>query len=318
MTEKEITQANLTLMFKEIHSLQPKIILYSEEWMYHPQIEYRFRSWVESILSHAKTIVSDRHLSYIQWQMIMMILIFRELRNRMVERGFYSFHRRAVEKLFIDMIQLFPLDTIYSMYQNESLQSILEQTEQDFSSIKQLKLFQVNVPDKSKDHDLWIKQWLTRPHFSKYKQYYNELSSLIEKNHLQEIVIQKLFQLQAHPPTRRTLYQIIEFHDDFIQGIAGWLHYPQDPLNLSREEQQLFSRICQEREDLAIPLYMQWAERLIEKKTSQHYKKAISLLIELKTVLTFAGNEKEFQQFIAILKKRFKGYAAFYEELKDL
>jgi len=316
MTNNEKNEDHLLLIYTKIDSLTPKITLFSEEWMYHPKIEHRFQTWVESILTQAESFVSDHHPAN-QWHMVMIIFIFKNLRNKMVERGFYSFHRRSVEKIFIDMIQSFPIGTIQSMYHDESFRKILEEAEQDFSSIKQLKGFSLNTAQKREDHDLWVQQWLTRPHFSKYKQYYSHLSSNEEKDHLQELVIQKLFQLQAHPPTRRTLYQVIEFHGDFLQGITGWIHHPQDPLNFSREEQQLFNKILQEKVVLAIPLYMQWIERLIEKKTSLHYKKAISMLSELKTALTQTGNEKEYPLFIAMLKKKYKRYTAFYEELKE-
>ncbi|WP_280769306.1 hypothetical protein [Salipaludibacillus daqingensis] len=310
-------QENLIIIYKEIASHSARITSFSEEWLYDPSVENRFQDWVTSVLIKTETIVINEKSNYHQWKLIMLLLIFKELRKELVQRGFYSFYRRSVEQLLSDMIQSFPSNTISSLYRNVTLQKILEQTGQDFSNVTELKTINEPSLKQEADHDKWINDWLSRPHFSKYKRYYHQLTNEHEKIYLKNEVVENLFPLQTHPPTKRTLFQIYDFHEDFKLGINSWLNYPQDPLYLSREEQQLLSSLTEKRPDLAIPLYSQWIERLVEKKTTQHYKKATLFIIELKNTLKKTDNENDFPLFVTLLKKKYKRYAAFYEELRN-
>ncbi|WP_416151295.1 hypothetical protein ACM26V_10100 [Salipaludibacillus sp. HK11] len=308
-------QDNLQLVYMEIDSLTATIRSYSDEWMYQSKVEHHYRKWVKSILNRVEDFVNDHPSNYHQWKLIIILLLFNKLRNQLVIKGHYSFRKKEIENLLYDMLKQCPQGTLTSIHENDTFHELITKAEQDFSHLKQLKQIDLNLPD-TRSNDAWLNQWLTRPHFSKYKNYYYQLSSELEKEKVQNQVIENLFQLQAHPPTRRTFFQIIAFHKSFEHAINAWLYYPQDPLTLSREEQDVIKTIAEERSDLAIPLYMQWIEVLIEKKTSSHYQKAIFLIKELNKLMKQTGRQEEFTSFLLLLKKKYRRYVAFYEELK--
>lgn len=166
--------------------------------------------------------------------------------------------------------------------------------------------------------EAWARMWLTRPHFTKYKAYFNQLSTIQTKQSLKHIVMTELVQQQHHPPTRRTLFQILGFHKEFETALTLWKQTHNELFPMSFEEKQLLDTIAEEETELIIPFYIHGIEQLIEKKSSSTYKLAFSLLSELYHYMLKLKKEEQFTLFITLLSKKYKRYTAFHEELTSL
>ncbi|WP_146035934.1 hypothetical protein [Salipaludibacillus keqinensis] len=297
-----------------VESHLDQVGFFCEEWTFQPHIKLTFRDWLKEAMVGVEEVVSENNSNMNKWQLLFGLLIFQQVRKQLIHLGFYSFRKQEVENLLLSFMQTFSSDTFKSIENDEELSSILKRSEQDFPLLKQRERLECTTTDQM----TWLKQWLTRPHFSKYVQYYTALSVPNQQLQLKKEVINQLFPLQNHTPTRRTFFQIIDYHLDYDEGIRAWLYFPQDPLLFTREEQSLFKKICEHRVDLAVPLYMQWIERLIEKKSSAHYKKAHIYLKELQKMSERTNDQNRFEQYLAMIRKKYRKYSAFYEGLKQV
>ncbi|MGJ9382548.1 hypothetical protein [Salipaludibacillus sp. CF4.18] len=280
-----------------------------EEWNYHPSFISSLRNIIEVALSHYNDTISPNEKTYL------ILSFFMEIKKELKIRGSFSIQKKEIEKLLEGYLCKIPF---HFTTQEDFI--FLQKANAEFPQVESLKVSK-QIPsftfDIKNDIEVWLSNWMIRPHFAMYKDYYEHIEYKEAKFFLVDRVIEELQKQIAHRPVRRTLFQLLSYHHRYEQGIELWSLSPCDPSMLSMEEQQFFKLIRKNNSHLAIPLYMHWIERLIEKKTKKHYESSVVLLKDLQAILGDLDCPEQFQLFLFVLQKRYKGFAALQKELKQ-
>lgn len=282
-----------------------------EEWNYHPFFISSLRGLVgEYCMLYKDNITPNQKVH-------LLLSLFMEIKKELKVRGSYSMQKKEIEKT----LELYLCEIPFHFTTQKDLDFLME-ANAEFPQVDSFKMSTEKPPhlfsfDIKNEVDDWLSKWMIRPHFARYKNYYDKIENKEAKTFLADRIIEELHKQIAHRPIRRTLFQIVSFHQRYEQGIDLWNLSPCDPLTLSMEEQQFFKLVSRYSSHLVIPLYMQWIERLIEKKTKKHYELSITLLAEVQAVMRATDSNERFQLFLQVLQKRYKGYSALQKELKQ-
>ncbi|UTR15399.1 hypothetical protein MM221_02055 [Salipaludibacillus sp. LMS25] len=314
-----MTGPHLTfLSCTEDEAIKNYITEFSERWVANPHIQFEFHQWMKNLLNHyskrvaSSTWTSDEHC------LLIILSSFIGLRSCLVKQGFYSFRKKETENMLRSFLEQFNQDLLTNDIKDNQYADVLQECQRFFSSVFMPYTKLNDQAENVESIEAWARMWLTRPHFTKYKAYFNQLSTIQTKQSLKHIVMTELVQQQHHPPTRRTLFQILGFHKEFETALTLWKQTHNELFPMSFEEKQLLDTIAEEETELIIPFYIHGIEQLIEKKSSSTYKLAFSLLSELYHYMLKLKKEEQFTLFITLLSKKYKRYTAFHEELTSL
>ncbi|MCR6111425.1 hypothetical protein HXA35_13835 [Bacillus sp. A301a_S52] len=288
---------------------------FSERWVADPHIQFEFLDWMESVLNQRSKRLSPFNWTNDEDCFLIVLKSFLELRSCLVKQGFYSFRKKETEDLLQLFFEQFNQDLLTNVIKSNEYTAVIQEAQRFFST-NISPYTKLNENEESTESiEAWAKVWLIRPHFSKYKSYYEQLPTIQLQHLLKNFVIKDLVQQHHHPPTRRTLFKILGFHKEFKTALTIWKHSHDEIFPMNLEERQLVDIIGEEETRLIFPYYFHWIEQLIEKKTSSSYKLAITLLSELYHHALKLKKQDQFTLFMTFLCKKYKRYTAFYKEL---
>ncbi len=173
------------------------------------------------------------------------------------------------------------------------------------------------IPISSEEQNLIWNRWLLSPNYQRFKSYTTHLSDVQQLELLEKILPeleQRLHQVEA----AKTYEKILLAYEQFELAARYFLKYERDPTRLRAEKLDLLAALKSDRPDLARPIYHQFIVRLVEKKSRVHYEQAASYLSELKSLYTSDEEQVLFMNYVKRLKKMYRTYRAFVEELKRI
>jgi hypothetical protein len=174
------------------------------------------------------------------------------------------------------------------------------------------------MPMGSKEQKSIWNRWLITPNYQRYVTYARHLSNeqqleLIER--LLPELEKRLHQLEA----QKTYEKLLLAYQKFELASRYFLQYERDPTRLREEKIELLSALKEARPELARPIYHQFVVRLVEKKSRLHYEQAALYIKELQTLYSSTEEDQAlFIDYIQKLKKMYRTYRAFVEELKQI
>ncbi|MCE7794915.1 hypothetical protein K8O68_21225 [Salipaludibacillus sp. CUR1] len=302
-----LTETELNRLRQEIHS-------FCDQWISDASLTEKLTDWIKNITPDREDIndplVSEKK------HLVLLIYIFLEMKNFLLTLGFYTFRKHEAEKTLQKMVEQFSCQAVLDVQQDDLHQPLIEQFNRAFPSVKLPCYNQKKTVEEKQQHIQWLRRWLARPHFSLYKEYYNRIGSPENKEEARTYAINSLTVQISHPPTRRTLFQILTYHKEFDLGVTLLRRHRLDPLLQSIEEKNFVQEMSAQRPELTLPLYMQWIESLVEKKSAKHYKLAFVFLSGLKENMLILNQEKNWSLFLSLLQSKYNSYKAFNEELK--
>lgn len=159
--------------------------------------------------------------------------------------------------------------------------------------------------------------WLNQPNFKTYKSRVSK-STEIEKQKALQFILPKLKRELYRPQTEATYYQIITEENLFEEGIHSLLTSNKDVTIMSPEIEKLLTKINMKHPELLLPFYHQLVERLVQKKSRVHYEEATYFIKRLKPIYEKINMPQTFDTYLKGLKKRFKTFRAFIQELNNI
>lgn len=162
--------------------------------------------------------------------------------------------------------------------------------------------------------DIW-ERWLQFPSFSRFLTY----TKYMQKEEKEKLFFRLLPHLEEmlHVKEAETSYVKLLLHFHQYERVADYFAlYVHDPSRLRPEQQEWLSTLQTEQPELAIRVYHQFVIRLVVKKTRAHYKEAVSYLQRLQKLYEKTEQLDRFFDFIHKLKRHYRTYRAFVEELK--
>ncbi|SER94095.1 hypothetical protein SAMN05518684_105210 [Salipaludibacillus aurantiacus] len=298
----------------ELKRLRQEIQSFCDQWISDASLTNKLPDWINNLSLGSRDI--NGSLLSEKKRLVILLYIFVEMKNFLLTLGFYTFRKHEAEKTLQKMVEQVSCETVLNVQQDDRHRPLIEQFNKAFPSVKLPSYIQKKTAEEKQQHIQWLRRWLARPHFSLYKEYYNRIGSPEEKEEARTYAINSLALQISHPPTRRTLFQILTYHKEFDLGFTLLRRHQLDPLLQSIEEKNFVQEMSAQRPELTLPLYMQWIESLVEKKTTKHYKVAASFLSGLKENMFILNQEKNWSLFLSLLKSKYKSYKAFNEELK--
>ncbi|MDQ0257994.1 hypothetical protein J2S74_005457 [Evansella vedderi] len=244
---------------------------------------------------------------------------FREIRSRMIEKGLFMLRKKKLEMLLQSTLSSFPLE-VYDSLLNENtgwsrlFTTTINAMEREFSitlpSIKANKSSHKAISSQD-----WLNSWLVRPHFPKYKHYYESIGDKGEQKFLETKAKNKLRVQAHHPHVKRVYFSLLAYHQCYEEGMDELFRSVSDPLHLTPEEKQFLDRLLQYHHPRLRSLLHHFIERLVERKTKQHYKEAIKYIIMLEEIYKREHLVERFHTYVKILKKRYERFSSFQKEL---
>lgn len=159
--------------------------------------------------------------------------------------------------------------------------------------------------------------WLKQPNFKTYRSRISK-STEAEKQRALQFILPKLKRELYRPQTESTYYQIITEEKLFEEGIHSLLTSNKDVTFMSPEIEKLLTKISVKQPELLLPFYHQLVERLVQKKSRVHYEEATYFINRLKPIYEKINMPQIFDTYLKGLKKRFKTFRAFIQELNKI
>jgi len=173
------------------------------------------------------------------------------------------------------------------------------------------------IPISTKEQNSIWNRWLLSPNYQRFLTYSKHLTSS-QQNELIERLLPEL-ELRLHQTEAAKTYEkILLAYGKFELAASYFLKYERDPTRLRDEKQELLTALKKHRPDLARPIYHQFIVRLVEKKSRIHYEQAASYIKELKSLYQNEKDQAIFAIYLSKLKKMYRTYRAFVEELKRI
>ncbi|GAE31200.1 hypothetical protein [Halalkalibacter hemicellulosilyticus] len=168
----------------------------------------------------------------------------------------------------------------------------------------------------AEDQDGVWKRWLVTPNFQRFLQLSQHLTKeekQLRITHLLNTLENRLYQTESV----RAYEQLLLYAQEYEQAQEHFLLNEFDPVKIRPEKKALLEAMKKERPDLAIPIYHQLIIRLVERKSRVHYQHAALAVSQLKHLYTTLDAVEKFEPFLIRLKKQYRTYKAFIEELKS-
>ncbi|MCM3715175.1 hypothetical protein M3202_13885 [Alkalihalobacillus oceani] len=173
------------------------------------------------------------------------------------------------------------------------------------------------LPANKKEFDAVWNRWLLSPSYQRFltfsKHYRDdELEELL--NRLLPELKRRLHQVEA----AKTFEKLLLTTKRYPLAADYFLKHERDPLRMRPEKVELLEALRRDAPAYAKPVYHQLVIRLIEKKSRLHYEQAAVLLKELKGIYEQDETLFRFADYLTKLKKMYRTYRAFIEELKRI
>ncbi|GIN06515.1 hypothetical protein CAY60_010510 [Shouchella clausii] len=171
-------------------------------------------------------------------------------------------------------------------------------------------------PATSVHYGTWDR-WLQAPMFTRFEQ----LVAAMGQEQVSSVLaylLPKLEERLYNEATRIVYVQLLNRYRYFDQARDYFLLYEKNPLSLQPPKIELLEALATNRPELALPVYHQFVVRLVEKRSRKHYVAAAEYVIGLKELYRVLGQHVRYREYIGKLKKVYKTYRAFIEELNHL
>ncbi|WP_332689330.1 hypothetical protein [Halalkalibacter lacteus] len=173
------------------------------------------------------------------------------------------------------------------------------------------------LPISSKEQDSIWKRWLVSPSFHRFQTYVQHLSSE-QKQDLIERLLPELEQRLHQLDVAKTYEKMLLTFEKHEVAVRYLLKNERDPLKLREEKVDLLHAVKNANPILVRPIYHQFIVRLVEKKSRVHYEQAAAYLKELQSLYESQEDKIIFMDYVRRLKKLYRTYRAFIEELKRI
>ncbi|KGA97368.1 hypothetical protein AJ85_17380 [Alkalihalobacillus alcalophilus ATCC 27647 = CGMCC 1.3604] len=170
--------------------------------------------------------------------------------------------------------------------------------------------------DPKKQEEIW-ERWLLAPHYRRFE----SLTAYTEpekKQKVAEYLLPKLRERLHQPETVITYARLLIDFQKYEEAARFFLTFEKDPFRLKQEKLELLDILSEKKPDLAKAIYHQFSVRLVEKKTRAHYEQAVLYIKQLKKLYQKTNDLDRFGEYIQMLKKKYRTYRAFVEELKTI
>lgn len=166
--------------------------------------------------------------------------------------------------------------------------------------------------------EIWS-SWITHPNFTIYKQRMkmNDRSPM-EKENTIDYLLAKLEDQLYNMRAESVYYQILLHEHRLEKAVLTLLKREHDPFNLTKEKQQILQIAKRKTPKTVLPLYHQFVDRLIQKKSRSHYQEAVNYIKELRDIYCELQQEERYTIYINRLKKHYKSFRALIQELKKI
>ena len=155
------------------------------------------------------------------------------------------------------------------------------------------------------------------PNYERFLTYIRHLTKE-EQLELVDRLLPELEKRLHHLETAKTYEKLLLTFEKYELAMRYFLQYEREPLRLRQEKEELLQALREHAPALARPVYHQFIVRLVEKKSRLHYEQA-AMFIKTLQLLYKSGEERDlFSEYITKLKKTYRTYRAFVEELKQI
>jgi hypothetical protein len=173
------------------------------------------------------------------------------------------------------------------------------------------------LPVSPKEQELIWERWLQSPNFQRFQMYSKHLSeqqqlALVER--LLPELEKRLHQIEA----AKTYEKLLLSFEKYELAVRYLLKHECDPLRLREEKLELLKAVTSYDMVLARPVYHQFIVRLVEKKSRVYYEQAALYLKDLQALYVSEQDQLLFMEYVTRLKKMYRTYRAFVEELKRI
>ncbi|WP_100373552.1 hypothetical protein [Bacillus sp. FJAT-45037] len=161
------------------------------------------------------------------------------------------------------------------------------------------------------------KRWLLQPSFQRFLSLLTHVPA-DERDALVDQLLHELKQSLHQTETVITYIRMLKEYEKYEEASAFFLIHEHDPLRLHQEKKDLLKRIEQHKPSLAKPIHHQFVIRLVEKKSRVHYEAAVGSIRTLQELYLKTDERTLFFHYLARMKKQYRTYRAFVEELKTI
>lgn len=169
---------------------------------------------------------------------------------------------------------------------------------------------------KNEQESIW-NRWMLSPNYQRFLNYTQHLTTE-EQFELVERLLPLLEQRLDHLETAKTYEKLLLTYKKYEHAMRYFLKYEREPLRQRSEKEELLQALCKHAPVLARPVYHQFIVRLVEKKSRVHYEQAARFLRTLQTLYSSPEEQVLFREYVTRLKKKYRTYRAFVEELKQI
>ncbi len=160
-------------------------------------------------------------------------------------------------------------------------------------------------------------RWLLAPSYNRFR----SLTRHLEQQEVENIVDELLPKMRERfhqIETVSTYMKLLHSFRRFDEASRYFLQHERDPFRLRPEKTDMLDLLFKERPDLIKPIYHQFVVRLVEKKSRAHYEHAVHFIKFLKRIYENNNERDLFLAYVKRMKKTYRTYRAFVEELKTI
>ncbi|ERN52713.1 hypothetical protein M3689_01940 [Alkalihalophilus marmarensis] len=161
------------------------------------------------------------------------------------------------------------------------------------------------------------RRWLLSPSFTRFQSLFVHVPEEDQETLLYELLAELKKSLHQ-TETTLTYLRILREYKMFNEAASYFLIFEHDPLRLHQEKKDLLKDIELSYPQLAKPIHHQFIVRLVEKKSRVHYEAAVSSIKLLQKIYERLEENEQFYHYIAKMRKQYRTYRAFVEELKKI
>ncbi|ADU31205.1 hypothetical protein [Evansella cellulosilytica] len=265
-----------------------------------------FYKWLKNISEEHIKVIDLENEHYI----VIILYSYLQVRLNMIDSGLFSLRKRKMDELLQQLLDEILPTIKASAMKNEPFFELLNDTLNNLAVHHHYK-DRNSVTQTMED---WLKDWIVRPHFPKYKTYYTTLDDESQEK-LAHLASNKLFKQVHHPHVRRVYFRLLYFHSHLSDGYEELFRATSDPLMLTPEEKDFLQLLEEKMEEYYLSLVHHFIERLIEKRTRKHYHEAIMYIEKLRLIYSQQQNEVYFETFISLLQDKYERFTSFQKEL---
>lgn len=173
------------------------------------------------------------------------------------------------------------------------------------------------LPSRTEDQESIWNRWLLSPNYQRFLTYIRHLT-LEDQQELVERLLPQLEKRLHHLETAKTYEKLLLQYKKYELSMRYFLKYEREPLRLRPEKEELLQALHKHAPTLARPVYHQFIVRLVEKKSRPHYEQAATYLNVLQSLYDSVEERALFSEYVKKLKKMYRTYRAFVEELKRI